>query len=221
MNDELSADELLVLVVSVLYAAIKGAAFYRDLFLAARLGRNLRLRLPLALAPVAGLAILLPVLLYLAEEDVRTSQLYILLFLALGAAWMLFATQFFPLLGLSIRENVVEQGNQPAAIATGGAMLGFLLAYAGGNIGSGPTFGPPSFPPSSRPPACSSSGSRWNSARWSPSPSPRNATPPRVGDWRASWWRLEQSWETPSPATGSPRLRPFAISSVWPGPSSA
>jgi uncharacterized membrane protein YjfL (UPF0719 family) len=139
MNDALSADELLVLAVSVLYAVIKGAAFYRDLFLAARLGRNIRLRLPLALTPLAGLAILLPILLYLAEEDVRTSQLYIFLFLALGAAWMFFASQFFPLLGLSIRVDVVEQGNHPAAVATGGAMLGFLLAYAGGNIGSGPT----------------------------------------------------------------------------------
>lgn len=139
MNDGLSADELLVLVVSVLYAVIKGAAFYRDLFLAARLGRDVRQRLPLALTPVAGFAVLLPVLLYLAEKDVRTSQLYILLFLSLGAAWMLLVSQFFPLLGLSIREDVVEQGNQPAAIATGGAMLGFLLAYAGGNIGSGPT----------------------------------------------------------------------------------
>jgi hypothetical protein len=54
-------------------------------------------------------------------------------------AWMMLGAQLFPFLGISIREDVVEQGNWAATVALSGGMLGVLLAYAGGNIGEGPT----------------------------------------------------------------------------------
>jgi hypothetical protein len=82
MNEEPSGDEFLVLVASLIYAVLKGAGFYRDLLFTALLGRRVRQRLPLALAPVVGLAILLPILLCFAASDVRSGGFYILLFMA-------------------------------------------------------------------------------------------------------------------------------------------
>jgi hypothetical protein len=146
MNDEPSGDEFLVLVASLVYAVVKGAGVYRDLLFTALLGRPVRQRLPLALAPMAGLAILLPVLLCFAARDVRSDGFYIFLFMALGMAWMMFGAQLFPFLGISVREDVVEQGNGAATVALTGGVLGILLAYAGGNIGEGPTIWTTIFP---------------------------------------------------------------------------
>ncbi|EEF59323.1 hypothetical protein [Pedosphaera parvula] len=146
MNEEPSGDEFMVLVVSLVYVIAKGAVFYRELLFTALLGRSVRQRLPLVFAPLAGLAILLPVLLCFAAKDIRSNHFYVFLFMTLGMAWMIFSTQLFPVFGLSVREDVVEQGNQAATVALSGALLGILLAYAGGNIGEGPTIWTTIFP---------------------------------------------------------------------------
>jgi uncharacterized membrane protein YjfL (UPF0719 family) len=130
----------------LIYAAVKGAGFYKELLFTALLGRSVRQRLPLALAPVVGLAILMPVLLCFAAGDVRSDGFYIFLFMALGMAWMMLGVQFFPFLGLNVREDVVEQGNGAAVVALSGGVVGILLAYAGGNIGEGPTIWTTIFP---------------------------------------------------------------------------
>ena len=146
MTEEPSGDEFLILVASLIFTVVKGAGFYRDLLFAGRLGRLVRQRLPLVVAPVVGLAILLPILLRFAASDVRSDGFYIFLFMALGMAWMMLGAQIFPFLGISIREDAVEQGNRAATVASSGGLLGFLLAYAGGNIGEGPTIWTTIFP---------------------------------------------------------------------------
>jgi hypothetical protein len=146
MNEEPSGDEVMVLIASLIFTVVKGRGFYRDLLFAVRLGRPVRKRRPLALAPVVGLAILLPILLCFAAKDVRSDGFYIFLFMILGMAWMMLGAQLFPFLGVSIREDVVEQDNWAATVTLSGGILGVLLAYAGGNIGDGPTIWTTIFP---------------------------------------------------------------------------
>lgn len=95
--------------------------------------RSLLLAVPLVCA-----AVLFWVLLRYAASDVRDAPVYLFLYMALGAAWLGVGTKILPLFGLSARDDVIERGNQAAAFAISGALLGITLCFAGGNIGDGP-----------------------------------------------------------------------------------
>jgi hypothetical protein len=69
---------------------------------------------------------------------VRDAPRYIALYLLLGLAWVGLSTMFMPLLGISLRDDVVERRNRTAAGVLAGAALGVTFCYAGGNIGNGP-----------------------------------------------------------------------------------
>jgi hypothetical protein len=139
MNEELSGDEGIVLLISLLLGFWMASAYYVSLTRVALLSYPRRQRLPLLLAPPIGLILLWLVLLRFAAKDVRSNNTYILLFMMLGTTWMMIACRLFSWLGISLREDALEQRNEAAIIAMTGAMLGVLLAYAGGNIGEGPT----------------------------------------------------------------------------------
>lgn len=139
MNDEPSPDEVFVFIGS-LAALFVGLRF----FMGGTAGGMILRRKPahnhlLVLAVFGGLLALFIILKAFAAKDIRNSLFYILLFVFLGIAWVLWSARLFPALGLSIREDAQEQRNAAAAIAASGAMLAVLLTYAGGNIGEGAT----------------------------------------------------------------------------------
>jgi uncharacterized membrane protein YjfL (UPF0719 family) len=64
---------------------------------------------------------------------------YVLLFLAGGATWIFLVTRCLAVVGLSARDDAIERNNPAAVAAVCGAFIGVSLAYAGSNIGNGPT----------------------------------------------------------------------------------
>jgi hypothetical protein len=134
----MSGDEIIVLIASGAFALIVWGAWY---FRAMRvtpaahssLGRTVLLAAPpLAIAAVYG------VLRAAAAGDVREDPRYLLMYSALGAAWLGLATVWLPAAGISPRDDAIERGNPAAGIAAGAALLAVALCYAGGNVGDGP-----------------------------------------------------------------------------------
>src|SRR5688572_7405610 len=60
------------------------------------------------------------------------------MYLLVGMVWVGMSLRFLPLLGLSVRDDVLERKNAGVSYAAAGAMLAVMLCYAGGNIGDGP-----------------------------------------------------------------------------------
>jgi uncharacterized membrane protein YjfL (UPF0719 family) len=75
-----------------------------------------------------------------ASADVRDSGLYLFFYMLFGAAWVGLGTTLLPRFGLSVRDDVIERRNWAAAFAIGGAMLGLTFAFAGANVGNGPSW---------------------------------------------------------------------------------
>jgi uncharacterized membrane protein YjfL (UPF0719 family) len=134
----MSGDEVVVLVTSVVLAALAWGAWYIAPRRIRRLGRPVAGRWFLDLAPLVSLGVLGIVLRTASAHDVRDDTRYLLLYFFLGAAWVGVALRCLPLIGLSARDDVVERGNGSAARAIAGAMLAITLCFAGGNIGNGP-----------------------------------------------------------------------------------
>jgi hypothetical protein len=89
--------------------------------------------------PAAALVIIAFVLTALASFDVVSDFQYILLYLALGFAWIAAGMQLLPYcLDLSWRDDALERNNRAALFAVSGGFLGFALIYAGANVGDGP-----------------------------------------------------------------------------------
>jgi uncharacterized membrane protein YjfL (UPF0719 family) len=132
----MSPDEIVLTLVSLTGAAVGWGLWYRRPFMVSsrwRGGRTL-----LLLAPIAAAALVVVTLETLASFDVRDDIRYLLMYFALGMAWVAAAAACFPLVGISTRDDVLERGNPSAAYAVSGALIGAALCYAGGNIGDGP-----------------------------------------------------------------------------------
>jgi uncharacterized membrane protein YjfL (UPF0719 family) len=125
-------------LVSSVVALITWAPWYSDIFRVNRLAAPRSYRLVLGLAPIACLLFLLLCLERSAAKAVRENGLYILIYMALGAAALGISGQLLSFLGLSARDDVLERRNSAALIAVVGALLGAILCFAGGNIGEGP-----------------------------------------------------------------------------------
>jgi hypothetical protein len=143
---DFSDDEGFVLFISGIAAAVFMLKWYAPLLTLSPLGRRRAPRITLAAAPIACLALLLPVLQHYGSHELRDDGGYVLLFMLAGAAWLGLADITATLLGVSQRYDALDHRNRPAAIALAGAQLGITLAYAGANIGEGATiwmtFGP-------------------------------------------------------------------------------
>ncbi len=133
-----SEGETVVLIGNLLVGAICWALWYQ---------RNLKVHALLARGGLRGLVLLTPVLCAVllwwvlatqAASDVRDSTKYMFFYMVFGAAWLAVAVRGLSLLGLSVRDDVVERGNRAAAWAIAGAMVALMLCFAGGNIGEGP-----------------------------------------------------------------------------------
>lgn len=95
-------------------------------------------RTVLLILPLVGVGLVLAVLRLLAAHDVRDDPRYLVMYTALGGAWLVAASLVWSRCGVSLRDDALERGN-PAALWTGGAWLvASACCYAGGNIGDGP-----------------------------------------------------------------------------------
>jgi uncharacterized membrane protein YjfL (UPF0719 family) len=136
---EFSGDEVLFLVVASAVALIQTVKWYYALARAKTFRPSLA-RLVLAIVPPPLVVVLLIVLQTLADPVYVAGKLdYTLLFTAGGIAWMFVAASAFAWLGISARDDALERGNVAATFAIAGGMVGVMLAYAGSNVGNGPT----------------------------------------------------------------------------------
>jgi hypothetical protein len=103
-------------------------------------------RLSLIFVPIACLVLVQEVLVRWAAREVREGPEYQFLFVLGAGAWLVVCSRTMLLLGISIREDVLQRHNPAALIAALGAMVGVTLAYAGANIGEGATIWTTFFP---------------------------------------------------------------------------
>jgi uncharacterized membrane protein YjfL (UPF0719 family) len=134
----MSGDEVAVLIASAFLALFGWIAWYARPVQVRGMRVSTRGRPVLYVAPLVALLLIFAVLRTAASFDVRDDPRYLLMYTVLGAAWVAAACLMIPLLGVSPRDDVAERGNVAAAWATAGAVLGFTVCYAGGNIGDGP-----------------------------------------------------------------------------------
>jgi uncharacterized membrane protein YjfL (UPF0719 family) len=134
----MSDDEMAVLMVSGIISAVGWGAWYTSAAMVTSIGSSRGERLPVYFAPLACAGLLFTVLSVWASHDVRDNFFYILMYLAMGMAWVVIVIKALPLLGLNARDDAIERRNTAAAWAVAGALVGFTAAFAGGNIGDGP-----------------------------------------------------------------------------------
>jgi hypothetical protein len=135
----MSPDEVFVLVASSAIALVGWGAWYAHPLAVKRfVGTPAASRSLVYATPLVALAILFVVLQTGASHDVRDAPRYIIMYLAMGAAWVGLCVWLIPYLGISVRDDVAERGNRAAAYPVAGAIVGIMLSFAGGNIGDGP-----------------------------------------------------------------------------------
>ena len=134
----MSGDEQFVLVLSILFGPVLLLIWaYRLSVVATALGVTSQLHVVLG-ALSASLAIIFIVLRTMASPDVRDAPQYLVLYVALGLAWLRLAELLFVFVGVGVRDDAIERRNRAASIATAGGLVGVTGCYAGGNIGAGP-----------------------------------------------------------------------------------
>lgn len=132
-------DEIFVMLFGCMAALVFWAIWYMHTSCIGELFRSSTQKMLLAFTPlVCGIA-LFAVLKLWASHDVRDAAQYLFMYQAMGAGWVgAFAICLFPWLGVHYAHDALERANTGAAIAVCGGLLGFTLAFAGGNIGDGP-----------------------------------------------------------------------------------
>ena len=137
---DFSEDEWIFLIAACVGALVGAWRWYLTLMRISSLNANAKSQALLVLAPLASLVILMLVLQTLADPVYVAGHLdYTLLFVAGGALWIFAASEAFPLMGVSALDDAMRRHNPAAAVAVSGGVLGVMLAYAGSNIGNGPT----------------------------------------------------------------------------------
>jgi hypothetical protein len=134
----MSEDEVLVLICAGVFALISWSGWLVGCCQARRARASTLVRLIASVLPIACAIILLTVLLLWSSADVRTSGLYTFFYMVFGAAWLGLTKILSPLLGISLRDDVLERRNTAALWPIAGALLGLTFCFAGANIGDGP-----------------------------------------------------------------------------------
>jgi len=101
------------------------------------LGMTTSMRWPMWCAPFVAISVVMSLLGSFAASDVRET-IYMGFYAVIGLAWVGAGVLAFSTLGPSLRDDVIERRNNPAAVTLLGAVFGFSFAFAGGNFGDGP-----------------------------------------------------------------------------------
>jgi uncharacterized membrane protein YjfL (UPF0719 family) len=134
----LGAWEPLAGIASVVVSIRIWVPWYLDIVRVNRTAALSKYRLVLGVTPIVCLLLLLLCLERFAAKEVRESDFYVLVYMAIGAGSLGISSQIFPFLGVSARDEDLERRNSASAIAVTGALLGASFCFAGGNIGEGP-----------------------------------------------------------------------------------
>ena len=135
-----SGDEILLLVVCGAVSALGLYKWITSLRLISKLGAPRGLRAPLYVAVALGFGGLVLVIWRWADTDIPAFGGYVLLVLLMGGTWLTVSAWLFPWLGVSLRDDALEQRNPAAAWALAGGILGVMLTFSGSNVGEGPSF---------------------------------------------------------------------------------
>jgi len=93
----------------------------------------------LALLSIALPMALIGVVLKLwSDQNVRSDDLVFAHFFLAGGVWMIASDWTWEMLGLSLRDDVLERHNPATPVVIAGAYLGTAICFAGANIGNGP-----------------------------------------------------------------------------------
>lgn len=114
-----------------------GEWFWR-LFRISRLISSPKTRLPIILSFCFSLEVVWLVLRLWSSHDVRDSPAYLIFYMTLAAGWLGLGVRLLPVLGLSLRDQLLERRNPAAGITILSAMPSLALCFAGANIGEGP-----------------------------------------------------------------------------------
>jgi uncharacterized membrane protein YjfL (UPF0719 family) len=134
----MSADEAFALLAGGIAAAWSWGGWYSSAVSVTRLGAPAPGKLVIWWWPAVCAGVLLVILKMSSSFDVQDDLFYLSFYMVLGAGWLGALTKFLPVGGLSARDDVLERGNAAAVPALAGALLGFTLCFAGGNVGDGP-----------------------------------------------------------------------------------
>jgi hypothetical protein len=134
----LSGFEIIIGLASVFGVLWFASTWYRDLVTVNRFAPNTTVRVFLAFFPVACVLGMLLFLMKLSASDVRGDTFWTSFYVLVSGAWLGLSTRVLTLLGLSIRDDVLERTNAAALCACTAGVVAFLLCFAGGNVGDGP-----------------------------------------------------------------------------------
>lgn len=134
----MSEDEFLVLIVGGGLALFCVGSWQQCLSAPSLVPDRRRLRSLLGSTLLAGSLAVVGVLVTLAASDVRTAPQYIVLYTAVGIAWVCGGGLASTYLGVSARDDVVERRNPAAAIMIAAVILSHAAIYSGANVGNGP-----------------------------------------------------------------------------------
>jgi uncharacterized membrane protein YjfL (UPF0719 family) len=133
-----SQDELFVLMIFLLGATVSWGKLIRQASLVWPYRYQAVARFPLLIALLLAAALLYFVLNRWSSSDVRDSAPYTFFYFVMGVGWLALCRHLLNYLDLCIRDDVLERGNLASGLACGGALLGFMACFAGGNVGDGP-----------------------------------------------------------------------------------
>lgn len=138
---DFSDDEWLFLWAAAVVSVVGLWRWYAPLMSRPPVGpRRAGHRLMLAIAPPAALGLIFAVLNFHADPvHVAGHFDYEILFTVGGAAFLSLAGFGLPLIGVRPGDDAIQRGNVSALLLVVGTLLGVALAYAGGNVGWGPT----------------------------------------------------------------------------------
>jgi hypothetical protein len=126
------------LVLGFLLVFVFWSRLYKSLFKVHSFRPNKTHRTLLVILPVICVLFIFLVTWRWGSPDVRSSAGWIFLYTMGGGAWLLLGLYLLSLLGIGVREDVLERQNAAAAWVVYGALAGTALCYAGANVGSGP-----------------------------------------------------------------------------------
>jgi hypothetical protein len=133
-----SQDEIFALFIAGGIALLSWGQFLMQVILIRPYRYQPVIRIPLYVSVVLSGAALFYVISEWSSHDVRDSQQYTFFYLVMGAGWLGLARPLLNYLSLFLRDDLLERNNGASGWACGGALLGLMLCFAGGNVGDGP-----------------------------------------------------------------------------------